>query len=159
MFRQLLKVRYIAVVITALAVLHAVAFLVLGTKAAVHAYKQVLGLSSVAAGTPRPGLELLHSLDFLFVSMVFLVLALGIAKLFLLGPSPEADAGLPSWLRIESISELKVLLWETILVTMLIIALSDITAGLDAATRDWTVLLTPAAIFLLALSLYCMKKE
>lgn len=158
MFRQLLKVRYIAVVITALAVLHSVAFLVLGTETAIHAYRQVLGLDT-SPGPQRPGLELLHSLDFLFVSMVFLVLALGIAKLFLMSPSAEADEGLPSWLRIDSISELKVLLWETILVTMLIIALSDITSDLDAVTRSWTVLLTPIEILLLALSLYFMKKK
>ena len=80
MFRQLLKLRYLATVIVILAVLHAVAFLVMGARIAFRAYWHVLD-ETVAAGT-RPGVELLHSLDFLFVSLVLLVLGLGIAKLF-----------------------------------------------------------------------------
>ena len=95
MFEQLLKVRYIAIVIVILAVLHAIAFLVLGTKVAIQAYAHVL--RSAASTEPRPGLELLHSLDFLFVSLVLMVLALGIAKLFLLGPNVD-ESGLPTWL-------------------------------------------------------------
>ena len=157
MFRQLLKVRYIAVVIVALAVTDAVAFLVLGAQAALHGYQQVLGIHG--AGPNRPGLGLLHSLDFLFVSLVFLILGLAIAKLFLLGPSDVDDASLPTWLRISSISELKVLLWETSLVTMLVVSLSEMTTNLDSADRTWTVLLTPTAILLLSVSLYFIKKK
>jgi uncharacterized membrane protein YqhA len=157
MFRQLLKVRYIAVVIVAVAVLDAVSFLVLGTKVALRGYQQMLGLHG--PGTARPGLELLHSLDFLFVSLVFLILGLSIAKLFLLGPADVDDASLPTWLRLGSISEMKVLLWETSLVTMLIVSLSEMTANLDSRDRTWTVLLTPAAILLLAISLYFIKKR
>ncbi len=157
MFSHLLKVRYIAAVIVALAVLDAVAFLVLGTKSALHGYQQVLGIHGGGAG--RPGLELLHSLDFLFVSLVFLVLGLSIAKLFLLGPTDVDDAALPSWLRLHSISELKVLLWETSLVTMLVVSLSEMTANLDSPNRTWAVLLTPAAILLLAISLYFIKRK
>ncbi|MFL5307310.1 MAG: YqhA family protein [Polyangia bacterium] len=156
MFLQLLKVRYIAVVIVAVAVLDAMAFLVLGTKAALHGYEQVLGIHG---GGGRPGLEMLHSLDFLFVALVFLILGLSIAKLFLLGPSDVDEASLPRWLRLHSIGALKVLLWETSLVTMLVVSLSEMTADLDSPNRTWTVLLTPAAILLLALSLYFIKKK
>lgn len=154
MFSHLLKVRYIAVVIVALAVLDAVAFLVLGTETALHGYQQVLGIHP-----GRPGLEILHSLDYLFVSLVFLVLGLSIAKLFLFGPTDLEDASLPSWLRLRSLSEMKVLLWETVLVTMLVVSLSEMTSNLDSTEHTWTVLLTPAAILLLAASLYFIKKE
>jgi uncharacterized membrane protein YqhA len=110
-----------------------------------------------ARGGSRPGLELLHSLDFLFVSLVLIVLGLGIAKLFLLAPGDSSDAGLPTWLRIDSISELKVLLWETILTTLLIASLSNLVEGLFG-TLDWTVLLMPIAILILSLSLFFIKK-
>jgi uncharacterized membrane protein YqhA len=139
-----------------LAALHAVAFLVLGARVAVGAYWAVIHPASDAAA--RPGLHLLHSLDFLFVSMVLVVLALGIAKLFLVDSAAKQDLTLPGWLQIDSISELKVLLWETILTTLLIIALSDLTEGLFT-TLTWTVLLTPGAILLLALSLFFMKRH
>ena len=156
MFKHLLKVRYLTVVIVILAVGHAVSFLIMGALEAFKAYKHVLtGEHSEAA---RPGLELLHSLDFLFVSMVLLVLALGIAKLFLINPSEKLLTELPVWLRIESITQLKVLLWETSLTTLMIIALSELSAALFTKP-DWTVLLTPAAILVLSLSLFFIKKE
>ena len=153
MFERLLKLRYIAIVIVVLTALHALAFLFIGTKLAVKAYGHILGGASEEA---RPGMELLHSLDFLFVSMVLLVLSLGIAKLFLLGAN-ENETSLPVWLRIDNIGELKVLLWETVLTTLLIAGLPDLVAGLFGKL-EWTVLILPAAILVLAVSLYFMKK-
>jgi uncharacterized membrane protein YqhA len=140
-----------------LALMDAVAYLVLGTRIAFHAYARVLDPSSVGSSETRPGLELLHSLDFLFVSLVLMVLGLGIAKLFLLGADSENHGNLPSWLRIESIAELKVLLWETILTTLLIAGLSQLIAGLFTRL-EWTALLMPVAILILALSLFFMKR-
>ena len=153
MFEYLLKLRYITAVIVVLAALHAVAFLVMGTRSAIGAYKHVLGVAEEGA---RPGLELLHSLDFLLVSMVLVILALGVAKLFLIDPT-KVRAGMPAWLGIESIGELKVLLWETILTTLLILGLSDLSGDIFEKPA-WTVLVTPIAILILALSLYFMKK-
>ncbi len=155
MFEVLLKIRYVALVIVVLSLADAVAYLVLGARIAVHAYAAVLDPAS--SSEARPGLELLHSLDFLFVSLVLLVLGLGIAKLFLLAPDSKHHAGLPVWLRIESIGELKVLLWETILTTLLIAGLSELISGLFTRL-DWAALLTPAAILTLALSLFFIKK-
>jgi uncharacterized membrane protein YqhA len=154
-FNQLLKIRYVTVVIVILAVLHALAFLGMGAQIAFKAYWAVLR-PLPGEHAARPGLELLHALDFLFVSMVLVVLSLGIAKLFLLDPNREIPK-LPTWLEIDSITELKVLLWETILTTLVIVALSDLSEGL-LAKLDWTVLLTPIAILMLSLSLYFMKK-
>jgi uncharacterized membrane protein YqhA len=156
MFKHLLKMRYIAVVIVILAMLHSVAFLVMGARIGFKAYPHVLGIGT-EPGPQGPGLELLHSLDFLFVSLVFMILALGIAKLFLLDPEASENVRLPGWLRIDSISELKVLLWETILTTLLIAGLSDLAISIFGAP-DWNVLLTPLAILLLAVSLYFMRK-
>jgi uncharacterized membrane protein YqhA len=157
MFERLLKIRYLALVIVILAILHSVAFLVLGARIAVAGYWHVLHRTVEQGGNSRPGLELLHGLDFLFVSMVLMVLALGIAKLFLLDFSGKTPPALPQWLRIESITELKVLLWEAILTTLVIIALSDLSEGLFVE-QGVKVLLIPAAILILSLSLFFMKK-
>jgi uncharacterized membrane protein YqhA len=155
MFERLLKIRYLALVIVILAILHSIAFLVLGARIAVAGYWHVL---HVAGENTRPGLELLHGLDFLFVSMVLMVLAFGIAKLFLLDFNGKTSPPpLPQWLRIESITELKVLLWEAILTTLVILALSDLSEGLFTE-QSVKVLLIPAAILILSLSLFFMKK-
>ena len=153
MFEHLLKVRYVAIVIVILAVLHGMAFLVLGAKLAIKAYVHILAGDGEQG---HPGIELLHSLDFLFVSLVLLVLALGIAKLFLLPPATDESA-LPVWLRIQSISELKVLLWETVLTTLLIASLPVLVTGLFGQV-SWSVMVIPAAVLVLALSLFFMKK-
>ena len=52
MFEHLLKVRYVAIVIVFLAVLHAMAFLVLGAKLAFVAYGHIL--FGVQTGEARP---------------------------------------------------------------------------------------------------------
>jgi uncharacterized membrane protein YqhA len=155
MFEHLLKIRYVTVVIVILAVLHALAFLLMGAQSSIEAYKRVLGKTD-AHDYAQPGIELLHSLDYLFVSMVLVILALGVAKLFLMDPAKER-AGMPAWLGIQSIAELKVLLWETILTTLLILGLSDLSAGIFEKPA-WTVLVTPVAILILSLSLFFMKK-
>ncbi len=154
LFEHLLKIRYLAFVIVILAALHAVAFLALGTKVALHAYAAILGQGETVPS--RPGLELLHSLDLLFVSLVLMILSLGIAKLFLLDPTTQT-AHLPKWIQIESVTELKVLLWETILTTLVIVAMSDLVANLGR-TFEWPVLIVPIAILILSLGLYFMKK-
>jgi uncharacterized membrane protein YqhA len=156
MFEHLLKARYLAVIIVGFALLHAVAFLLIGGEIAFKAYAQLLHERNLGPGN-RPGIELLHSLDFLFVAMVFIVLALGIAKLFLVGPEAAASMDLPVWLNFDSIAGLKVLLWETILVTLVITGLSELTTGLFERL-DWEALVMPAAILLLSLSLYFVKK-
>ena len=158
MFEHLLKVRYVAIVIVFLAVLHAMAFLVLGAKLAFVAYGHIL--FGVQTGEARPGLELLHSLDHPFISLVLMVLALGIAKLFRLHPKVDESA-LPVWLRIDSIGELKVLLLRK--------DRPDHAADREPAGRwpqpGWSARVVgllytaiPAAILLLALSLFFMKK-
>jgi uncharacterized membrane protein YqhA len=154
-FEQFLKVRYVAIVIVILAVFHAVAFLAMGAHVAFRAYAHVFD-EPPAVGS-GPGLELLHSLDFMFISMVLLVLAIGIAKLFLVSPDFD-DNKLPRWLRVHSISELKVLLWETVLTTLLIVGLSDLTTALFAKLQ-WTALVMPMAILTLSLSLHFMKRS
>ena len=88
---------------------------------------------------------------------MLLVLGLGIAKLFVVNLTEEETAALPIWLRIDSITQLKVLLWETTLTTLMIVALSDLIRGLFT-TLAWSALTIPAAILLLALSLFFMKK-
>lgn len=157
LFDHLLKFRYLAVVMVIIALLDAIAYLVLGIRIAFHAYAHLLDEATSASAENRPGLELLHSLDFVFVSLVLVVLGLGIAKLFLLPPTSKSYAELPVWLRIERISELKVLLWETILTTLLIAGLSQLVVGLFSRL-DWTILIMPVAILILALSLFFMKK-
>jgi uncharacterized membrane protein YqhA len=158
MFEQLLKVRYLAVVVVVLAILHAVTFLFLGTQAAVKTYWHILD-GQLDPASDRPGLELLHALDAMLVALVMILLAVGVAKLFLLPhheDHPEGQRRLPRWLDIESFSDLKYVLWETILLALLVFGLSSLSANLG--DLSWNALVIPASILLLALSLFLMKR-
>jgi uncharacterized membrane protein YqhA len=158
MFEQLLKVRYLAVVVVVVAILHAVTFLYLGTEAAVKTYWHVID-GQLDPASERPGLELLHALDAMLVALVMILLAVGVAKLFLLPHHeghPEGHSRLPRWLDIESFSDLKYVLWETILLALLVFGLSSLSA--DREHLSWNALVLPAAILMLAVSLFLMKR-
>ena len=159
MFERLLKLRYVAVIVVILAFLHALAFLFMGAQIAVKTYWHILHGAGVG-GPERPGVELLHSLDLMLVALVLMILSLGVAKLFVLEPSAVHGHhySLPSWLQIETFTELKILLWETILTALLVISLATLTANLFGKP-NWSALVIPTGIFLLALSLYFMKKS
>jgi uncharacterized membrane protein YqhA len=159
MFEYLLKIRYVAVVVVVLGIAHSVMFLIMGAQLAVKTYWQVLTGRAVG-GLERPGLELLHSLDLLLIGLVIMILAVGVAKLFLLprGAAAPTKSPLPTWLNIETFSDLKILLWETILTALLIVALTTLASGIFERL-DWSALALPSAIFVLALSLYFMRKH
>jgi hypothetical protein len=61
-------------------------------------------------------------------------------------------------LNVESFSDLKGLLWETILTAMVIMALSVVTSNLFEKP-DWTALVIPSVILILALSLHFIRKH
>src|SRR5262249_61756367 len=92
-----------------------------------------------------PGLELLRSLGLLLISLVLLILGLGVATLFLLPPTSQHAYPLPTWLNMETFSDLKVLLWETILTALVVFGLPTLSSDL-AGKLDWTALVLPAAI-------------
>jgi hypothetical protein len=74
LLKHLLKVRYLAAVVSLLAILHAIAFLFMGTRVALNAYGHILRGETGGAPGERPGLELLHSLDFLLFGLVLIIL-------------------------------------------------------------------------------------
>jgi uncharacterized membrane protein YqhA len=154
----LLKIRYVAVLVVILAVMHSLTFLAIATRIAVSTYWNVF-TNSHGDAEHRPGLELLHSLDLLLVSLVLMILGIGVAKLFLLSPAmAQRSSRLPGWLDVVTFSELKFLLWETILTTLLVVALTSFIPGM-ADQLSWGSLVMPVAILLLALSLYFMRKH
>src|SRR5215831_14868883 len=112
MFERLLRLRYVAVVVVILAFLHALAFLLMGARIAAHTYWAILHGAPPGA-SERTGVELLHSLDLMLIALVLMILAFGVAKLFLRDPMGEHAHSFsgPSWLQIETFTDLKVLLW------------------------------------------------
>ena len=153
MFRSLLRIRYLAAPVALVFAVHAVGFLVLGLMRAAEGYSLLVHRT---AEEGRPGLHFAESVDALLFSLVMLVLALGTASLFLSRPGTDDRLNLPKWMRIRSLTELKLLLWEAILATLVVTAATSIIGALPHL--DWTHLLLPAVILVLSISYYLLKR-
>lgn len=103
----------------------------------------------------RPGMYMLKGLELFLVSMVFMIFALGILRLFIV--YHVKDEHTPSWLKIDDFKELKVLLWETILVTLVVFTLSKVVSAKEVLT--WNALILPCVILALTGSLFLMKSR
>src|SRR5690349_9857452 len=68
---------------------------------------------------------LLHAVDLFLISIVFFVMALGFFMLFS-DPESQLPVRLPEWLRIKSFTQLKIILWEAILTTLVVLWLASL---------------------------------
>jgi uncharacterized membrane protein YqhA len=96
--------------------------------------------------------------DLFLVAIVFFVLSLGILVLFN-NPDSPLPIRLPEWLRIKNFMQLKVILWEAILTTLVVAYLASL-AEKEIQGEEITVqtLVVPGGIFLIALSLFFLKR-
>jgi uncharacterized membrane protein YqhA len=106
-------------------------------------------------GEERPGAYLLEGLDLFLGSMIFLIFGLGILSIFI--DYHKADENLPEWLRIQNFKGLKVLLWETILVTLVVFSFTNILT--TKGGLKWDALILPCIILILMLGLFLMKRS
>jgi uncharacterized membrane protein YqhA len=151
----ILRFRYLATVVVAVLLIHAVGLLALGVFRAFEAY-ELFASGREWAGSDRPGIRIAESVDALLFSLVLIVLASGTASLFLRPGGHEIDPRVPAWMRVESISELKALLWEAILMVLVVATLTSIISHME--TLHWGLLILPAAILLLSLSLFLARR-
>lgn len=118
MISRILHSRFLVFIIVIFTVVNAVAFVVLGVLLSIEGIQEIFHRGE---GHIHPELLLLESLDVFLVALVFLIFAMGIYVLFLRRKQDgEKEVSLPSWLEIEDITELKILLWETVLVSLVV---------------------------------------
>jgi uncharacterized membrane protein YqhA len=107
-----------------------------------------------------PGLKLIESLDLFLIGFLFLIFSLGFSQLFFPKPSILMDAIdiiTPDWLKVKNFTELKMILWDTLLTTLVIKFVSD--AYTAYGDYNWPLTIVPIGIFLIALSRYLIKKD
>ena len=101
---------------------------------------------------------LLKGVDLFLLAIVLFVFALGILILFN-SPETPLPLKLPEWLHIKNFIELKVILWEAILTTLVISYLATLAENnLNKIEISIKALIVPGAIMLIALSLFFLKK-
>ena len=103
----------------------------------------------------RPGAIIAESVDSFLIAIFFIIFAIGIAKLFLPPNNLLNRINLP-WLKVDSFSALKLVMWETLLTTLLVYYV--IKAVASGEELQWTTLVLPAGILMLAIAYFLMKK-
>lgn len=152
MFRKLLSIRYIILVAVGILFLNSLFFVVGGTIFSVRGYIEFTKNGFIPNESYNPALYLLKGLDAFMLAIIFMIFGLGIARLFIFN-EVSADQ-IPNWLRFHEMKGLKVLLWETILVTLVIYCLQVL---LTHKELSLDLLILPGAILLLAVALFFVR--
>lgn len=126
-------------------------------------YETVLGIIGVSLGEIKsettPGLLLFQALDLFLIGFLFLIFSIGFLQLFYPKPSKVmnvVDGITPQWLHVESFTQLKLILWDTVLTTLVVLFIGDaFTAG---GEYDWDLTIIPIGILLISLSKFLIKK-
>ncbi len=101
---------------------------------------------------------LLQAVDLLLIAIVFFVLSIGTRLLFK-DEDKAMPVKLPDWLRVKDFMQLKVILWEAILTTLVVSYLAGMAEiKIRGAQLEVQSLILPVGIFLVSLSLYFLKR-
>ena len=138
-------------VILLLSFLNVLAMLTLNIMRAVHAYAGLF-----KTGELRPGLEIMELVDGLLMVLLLLIMTIGFLKLFLPDSKMAKAIDLP-WLRINSFSQLKMLLIETILTTLVVLFATHVVKS--DGNLEWQDILIPVSVFLFALTISFVKDK
>jgi uncharacterized membrane protein YqhA len=123
-------------------------------------YKGAVGMLQGYLETDQaPGLRLMEALDMFLISFLFFIFSMGFAQLFM----PDSRIGrsldeiTPTWLVVKNFTQLKLILWETVLTTLVVLFLSIVFKS--HGEYKWEYLLIPIAIFLISLSTFLIRKS
>ena len=100
-------------------------------------------------------ISLIESVDSFLFALVLLIFSFGIVQIFIMQydtPSPSSQA----WWNISNISDLKNMLAEVIIVILFVFFLKIALVDLDK--EAYKILILPASIFFLSISLFFLKK-
>ena len=142
--------RFIIILTYIFTLLNAVVFVAISVYRSVHAYVIVFQ----GKIEERPGVHLAEALDGFLLAFVFIIFAIGFGKLFL--PDHRLLRSIQiTWLQPKNFSDLKHILWEAVLTTLVVIFAISIVQNIDSL--QWSQLVIPASIALIAVGSKLLK--
>jgi hypothetical protein len=147
---SLFKLKYFALIISFLIIFSGLIAVVIGSLRLFDGLTGVMGLFN---GEGHPGVHIIEAVDTLLFSLVIFVLGGGIFKLFVGNEDTFNESIVFS--KIKTFKDLKILLWETLLLTLTVWC----SLGFFAQPNDlnYEQLILPVSIVLLAVALKLMK--
>ena len=121
-------------------------------------YHSVLACIDIVHGhwEKHPGIILVESLDRFLFGFVFIIFSVGLSRLFLSESTFLKNYELP-WLKITEFHQLKSLLVSAILVALFVAWAPAAVTISQQEVLDWTTLIFPACILILAVSAKFIK--
>jgi len=148
--------RNIIMVIALLVFTAGIAIALLGVYDFIHVFSY-LALDKKDGFIALVAVGLLQAVDLFLVAVVMFVFSLGILILF--NDREEIPVKLPEWLKVKNFMQLKIILWEAILTTLVVSYLAGLVQQkLSAIPMSYSDLIIPGGILLIALSLFFLKK-
>ena len=149
-FETVFTLKYFALIISLMIMLSGFVAVVVGS---MRLFKSIMELIGLQEDDHRPGVHLIEAVDTYLFSLVILVLGGGIFKLFV--GNENTFKGSAVFSKIKTFMDLKVLLWETLLLTLTVWC----ALGFFSHPEDlrYEQLILPVTIVLLALALKLIR--
>ena len=144
-----MQFRFVYIVAVVFTLVNAFFFILSGVVRSIHGYMEFMRIGFLPSEEAHPGLYLLESLDSFMVSLVFMIFGMGIARIFLF--DKVQMEGIPQWLNVSDLEELKTLMWKTILFTLVVFS---VTGFIKNPQYEWETLVFPIAILILSGALF-----
>lgn len=149
--------KLIASIIAGLIFVSGLVLTVLGGLDFIHAFQNITDADKEHF-VQLMAIDMLRAVDLFLLALVLYVFALGLLMLFS-RPDQEIPIKVPEWLRIKSFTHLKLILWEAILTTLVVSYIAGLVERkINKEPLTFEVLYIPGGIFLIAVSLFFLKK-
>lgn len=156
MLKIILAFRYVLWLIVPAIIFSGLAFAIAGVLQGIEGYLMLIR-GEIGHGH-RPGLMFIESLERFLAALIMFVFGVGLLQLFLLEDEKKMlENKIPEWLKIHDFLDLKLILWETILTSLLIFIVSDVSR--NEGSYHWNMAVLPVILFTVTVSLFLLKKS
>ena len=162
--KHIFKVRWLTAVAVTFSAIGAAIMFIIGsvtTVKSIGTYFGLYGLEAFSSGAAlKASVELIAALDQFLLGLVLLVFAYGVFGLFVVADqekwvSVQSDIRAPDWLKVTSVTDLKIKLLEVITVLLAVLFLKGILT--ITGSNEWTDLVIPIAVVLFGATTWLIK--
>lgn len=163
----LLSARYVSVIAVVFSAIGATLMFVVGAVTTIKSIGEYFGLNEAKAFSSEAALkttiEIVSALDQFLLALVLLIFAYGVLSLFIFGGAAQELAGsternLPDWFGIESVTDLKIKLLETIAILLAVLFLKGALELAENPLR-WEDLVVPISVGIFGATIWLIKRS
>jgi uncharacterized membrane protein YqhA len=161
MMEAIFRTRYVSVVAVVFGAIGAVLMFIIGAVTTIDSVVTYFGGHEDAALSNAAALaatvEIVSALDQFLLGLVLLVFAFGVHSLWIMPDTAEEDSKIraPSWIKVTSVTDLKVQLIEVVAVLLAVLFLKGVLSNPETV---WSDLVVPIAVVLFAWTVWLIRR-